>query len=232
VAFLSVAMCLFRITTSAAAEALPDVGGTTISVDGTTVTIHVRIEVAGFAGGKITVKDTGEVFDAAQYVQREVGRIWNEALMSAKLGDCLTFKLDLQIKALLSRENSYGWHHVVFDSDNTNNFWNSSGSDDQVPTLDNPFPYQREFNGVWSVVDPEILAHEVGHVLGLGDDYYITCTNLQDRSTCKTTGYKPTGQSIEGLDAAPGGNRAAHVGERRTHGPTVRRMGGLLWRQG
>lgn len=158
-------------------------------------------------GGKITDNETGEVVDAAQYVQREVGRIWNEALKSAKLGDCLTFKLDLQIKPLLFLENfkTPGWHHVIFDPDNPNNYWNSSGPDDQVPTLDNPFPYQRDFNGVWSVVDPGVLAHEVGHVLGLGDDYYVTCTNIQDRSTCKTTGYKPTGQSIEGLDADPGG---------------------------
>ena len=204
-AFLGIVMCLIISAVPGAAAPSEGVGGTTVAVDGTTVTIHVQIEVVGFAGGKITVRDTGEVVDAAQYVQREVSRIWNEALKTAKLGDCLTFKLDLQIKPLLFLENykTPGWHHVIFDPDNANNYWNSSGPDDQVPTLDNPFPYQRDFNGVWSVVDPGVLAHEVGHVLGLGDDYYVTCTNIQDRSTCKTTGYKPTGQSIEGLDADP-----------------------------
>jgi hypothetical protein len=205
VAFLSVAMCLFRITTSAAAEALPDVGGTTISVDGTTVTIHVQIEVFGLEGMKINNADTGENFDAAPYIQREVSRIWNEALKGVNLGDCLTFKFDLQIKPLKDgAQKQPGWHHVLLDKGDANNYWNSSGPDDQVPTFDNPFPYQRDFNGVWNTPDPDVLAHEVGHVLGLGDDYYISCKDVNDRSTCYTSGYKPTGEGIQGLDMHPG----------------------------
>jgi hypothetical protein len=196
IAFLIIVLRLLCLSEPAGAEPLAGVGGTTVTVDGTTVTIHVQIEVFGLEGQKIN-DDTGESFDAASYIQREVSRIWNEALKGVNLGDCLTFKLDLQIKALKDgAPKQPGWHHVILDKGNDNNYWNSSGPDDLVPTLDNPFPYQREFNGVWNTPYPYIIAHEVGHVLGLGDDYYISCKNMNDRSTCYTSGYKPTGETI------------------------------------
>jgi hypothetical protein len=205
IAFLIIVLCLLCLSAPAGAEPLPGVGGTTVTVDGTTVTIHVQIEVFGLEGVKIHDADTGEDSDAASYIQREVSRIWNEALKGVNLDDCLTFKLDLQIEALKDgAPKTPGWHHVLLDKGDANNYWNSSGPDDLVPTLDNPFPYQRDFNGVWNTPYPEIIAHEVGHVLGLGDDYYISCKDINDRSTCYTSGYKPTGEGIQGLDMDPG----------------------------
>jgi hypothetical protein len=60
-----------------------------------------------------------------------------------------------------------------------------------VPTLDVPFPYQRDFVGEWYLPDPSIVAHEIGHVLGLGDDYF-------SQKLGKATGYKPSGDELEG----------------------------------
>ena len=181
--------------------------GTTVTVEGTTVIIHVQIEVDGLLGKNLKNSDTGEAEDVAQYLQREVGRIWNDALKGLKWGDCLTFQLDLRIIPLAKgAPKRPGWHHVVFDFASDMG-WEATGPDDNVPTLDNPFPYQRDVSGTWNddVLDPNVVGHEVGHVLGLGDDYYVTCKDFNDRSTCKTTGKKPTGEGIEGLDMSGGG---------------------------
>jgi hypothetical protein len=54
IAFLIIVLCFLCLSAPAAAEPLPGVGGTTVTVDGTTVTIHVQIEVFGLEGVKIT----------------------------------------------------------------------------------------------------------------------------------------------------------------------------------
>ena len=50
--------------------------------------------------------------------------------------------------------------------------WNATGPDDMVPDRDFPFAYSRDMRGVFNTPDPEILSHEIGHAMGLGDDYF------------------------------------------------------------
>src|SRR5207244_7537162 len=43
----------------------------------------------------------------------------------------------------------------------------------QHPTDDNQIPYSTALNGYWAPINGGIAAHEVGHALGLGDDYQL-----------------------------------------------------------
>jgi hypothetical protein len=73
------------------------------------------------------------------------------------------------------------------------NVWDPTGSDDEVPSLDNPFPFTRDVNGHWYRPSGSVIAHEVGHVLGLGDDYFRT---PNPDGTSSVTGYKPEAGGI------------------------------------
>jgi hypothetical protein len=133
----------------------------------------------------------------AAYYQKAAA-VWNQAFAGTKYGDCLTFRLDLQLVFLPPKApHQNGRHRVEYFTffDNFPSGWFPTGPDDRVPTDDNPFPFQRDATGQWYSPDYGTVAHEIGHVLGLGDDYFVTCT----AEGCKQgTGYKPTGQPFEG----------------------------------
>jgi hypothetical protein len=141
---LRAARCLavFALGIAVSLLAPPASAMTTVSVDGTTVVIHVPIETipVGIAGNPdAPLVDSGEIAKVAKQAED----IWNEALRGFKW-DCLSFRLDVQLSFLHDRKSPHqaGWHRVEVRGVQGVSFWNATGSDDQNPTLDNPFPYQ------------------------------------------------------------------------------------------
>jgi hypothetical protein len=202
----------------------PAAAKTTVTVEGTTVVIHVPIEVVGLSpNAAVTLPAGTEIngvripaetkMNAAEYLQQQAMEIWNKALAGFKWVDCLTFRLDLQIIPIADRKAAHqpGRHRVEFDWENppdflapdlrevwTSNAWDPTGPDDIVPNLDNSFPFTRDVNGHWYRPDAGTIAHEVGHVLGLGDDYFRT---QNPDGTSSVTGRKSSGEMFPGLDA-------------------------------
>jgi hypothetical protein len=152
---------------------------TTVTVEGDTVVIHVPIDVLGLRGATIKDIRTGEIFDAGPSIEREVERIWNEAFEGFSY-DCWKFRLDLKLFAL-SRDDRHtpGHHLVLIDPTESISWWNETGTDDLCAHCDFVFAYTRDMTGVFHTPNIDVLAHEIGHAMGLGDDYF------------KGGGYKP-----------------------------------------
>ena len=145
---------------------------TTVTVEGKTIVIYVPIDVKGLRGNRIRDFRTGQISDAATYIQREVQTIWNEAFQGFSY-DCWTFRLDLKLFALDYGANSTNGHHeVTIHPREPHSYWNETGPDDMSADRDFPFAYSRDMGGVWNTPDADVLAHEIGHALGLGDDYF------------------------------------------------------------
>jgi hypothetical protein len=157
---------------------------TTVSVEGKTIVIRVPIDVRGLQGAKVRDVVTGEIFDAAPYIEREVERIWNEAFQGFSF-DCWKFRLDLELFAI-GRDwiGTKGHHDLSIKPKEPRSYWDSTGPDDLCADCDFPFAYSRDMTGVINTPDSRTLAHEVGHAMGLGDDYF------------KGGGYKPEAAGV------------------------------------
>src|SRR5687768_2791591 len=100
---------------------------TTAKVVGTTIVIQVPIDVRGLRGNTVRNRDTGEIFDAATYIEGEVERVWNEAFQGFSY-ECWTFRLDLQLFALgydqTQDKHTEGHHLIRIDPTSSNSYWN------------------------------------------------------------------------------------------------------------
>jgi hypothetical protein len=217
---------------------------TTVTVEGTTVVIHVPIEVVGMsAKATVTLPEDIEIggvkmaagtkANGAAYLQQGAMNAWNKALAGFKWADCLTFRLDLQIIPIADRKAAHqpGRHRVEFDWEDPPdwlpadmreswmvNGWYSTGPDDIHPDRDYSFPFTGDVYGHWFRPSAATIGHEVGHVLGLGDDYF---RHGNPDGTSSVGGRKPTGEMIENADTPVVRPSADDIADAKAEGGTA-----------
>lgn len=167
-------------------------GGTRVTVDGSTVTITVTIDM--IYGGLGTEEVPAEAQEAANGLAAEIENYWNEGF--ERYGsECLELRMDVVMTVLpntfppltfveVGDDVTFATepgHHVVFyaEGDAYGNMpppeTYDPYDDDGVapPGEDYGSPFDHDLYAIWSphLEDTRDFAHEFGHLLGLGDDY-------------------------------------------------------------
>lgn len=157
---------LFTSTAPASAAAQ---GGTDAAASGTTVTITVRLDLC------CSSDDFGyEASHAAfeQYITKAQDA-WNDALAKLPYKRCYSIHAAFMFHLLRDGQDyEAGYHHIHFNWD----FPGRTASFDpgtQDPTEDTTTAYKQGLNGNYYPRDLSVRdwEHEIGHLMGLGDDY-------------------------------------------------------------
>jgi len=124
---------------------------TSVSVKADVVTITVNIDVPG-----VSKKD-------AKAWKADAESVWKEAFGRLPY-KC--FKLQLVVNVTPQSEDFEARpdHHLIFKTDGVNGMV-------LKPRGDTTFPYENATDGAWGDLPAAGFAHEVGHLMGLGDDY-------------------------------------------------------------
>jgi len=175
-------------------------GGTSVSVDGSNATITVRIDFccrstdAAGPGGNVAA-DAWEngILDMVKAAQN----MWNDALAKYPAKDCLKIKTAFEAKFVQDQQHwDPGYHRILAQGTAAN-----SGSKDpysQSQRDDTATVYGQSVGGEFffgsgpvvangpdvPAMTPTILAHEIGHLMGLGDDYFSSHSAIAGR--CNT----------------------------------------------
>lgn len=173
-------------------------GGTTFNPKTGEITVNVDLIGAEDANGneiKFTNPDDGKLETAKQAWEQKVNDIWNGLLKNGGFKKFLFHATcpggneapgyRLHMNFVLNplppgSKGSPGHHHITFVDEHlranvTNRVVPPGSKYDQktnsnAHNLDGPFPYEQEDHGQWGVDSAVAIAHEVGHLLGLGDD--------------------------------------------------------------
>ena len=144
-------------------------GGTSVAIDGGTVTLTVSMDVCCMRTGY----DENIAATIFGMYARAAERIWNDQLANLPVCGGLTLKVKIDEKMLHEGDA----HRVPFAHQVNMDFTGSGRSTvdtpDQPKYDDNTRPYDLSLNADWYLADMDArtAAHEVGHLLGLGDDY-------------------------------------------------------------
>jgi hypothetical protein len=160
---------LVALILSWAGSMSPAAAQTTASPDGTVVTINVPIDVILMGADVVSGADRRRITNLAKMAEL----IWNPGLQGLKFRDCLTFKIkvDIEVHPDAGRTFREPMPHQIdwYDDPAADVFVLDPGEDDH--TKDSPNPYKDFTSGQWSDLDIGEFVHELGHLLGLGDDY-------------------------------------------------------------
>jgi hypothetical protein len=145
-------------------------GGTTVTVDGSTVTITVHFDLC------CTPEDASQRDVWTPLVRAEIKAAqdqWNQALANLPANGCYELRVVFDAR-LLSKGDGWdeGYHRI-----NMGYTEGRSGSQDPEstsPNTDDDTVYRQSVTGNFyeSSMSVGIWAHEIGHLMGLGDDYY------------------------------------------------------------
>lgn len=145
---------------------------TRITSNGSVVTITVPIDVQLVGHDPVTDSDR-RYFD--QLVDLTNTFWWGNKLRKLKYDGCLTFELALDINLLpdspdaaprLDEAHQIEWW---LDDPNVRSTVIDHGTLD--PNADAPTAFREPLGGTWGSMNIRDFSHELGHLLGLGDDY-------------------------------------------------------------
>jgi hypothetical protein len=191
------------VATAPARAASPEVtgevtslgGGTFVAVDGTTVTIIVRIDLCCF--DEVATTLVAHIMNEVKAAEN----MWNEALAKLPAHGCFDMKVVFDVRLLMRDDRrDPGYHQVQMDPDRpcTSNpepdpeysqrSWAAGDPNDPNPPQqkdcqpaclingeppDFDAPYRRSLKGWFcaSAMNTTTYAHEIGHFMGLRDDY-------------------------------------------------------------
>ncbi len=163
---------------------------TTVTSDGGTVTLTVPVDLVGAInanGTEVGIKDldTG-VRTPISTLYGSAAKLWNDAFAKLQYKGCVNFKLDLQFIPKPFNSPATPGHHRIelgFDPDLRPGVFIPGATD---ANADDSIPFSADIGGTWPPVGTDTVAHEVGHLIGLADDY----TDIKDANG-KVTGSKP-----------------------------------------
>jgi hypothetical protein len=144
-----------------------------VSKDGFVITITVPIDLHGAQGRSFHSPGTSGGFGAqglASIWESGAEGVWNAGLEGYQFRGCYTFKIDVEIAIIPpGQAGSPDHHHVwLMWTSYRSHVYRGTGSERGV---DNSLPFQGSAEGFWGTGNSVEIAHEVGHILGLGDDY-------------------------------------------------------------
>lgn len=157
------------------------VARTSVTVDGATVTLTVPVDLIGatsIGGIEISGKgDDGGVITISKY-WATAAKVWNDAFAKLSYKGCVNFKLDLQFFPKSVYDLETPGHHAIFinrDPDARSMVYDvkpdAINGVEPDATFDTTGAFTADLGGDWKITTVPTISHEVGHLLGLGDDY-------------------------------------------------------------